>query len=59
MAIDGEGHRTAVVDDDVATQIGFFVELFHKEFVGPSVEFPVDVARGFPIGVESVFGKFD
>ena len=36
-------HRTAVVDNEVATQIGFLFVALSVKFIGFGKEFPVDV----------------
>lgn len=48
-----------MVDQEMATEVGFFLEAFHKEFVCSGIEFPVDVAGGFAHIVQSVLGELD
>lgn len=59
MAFEREQHGTAVVDDDMATEVGLFGKAFDKEFVGTAIELPVDVFGRLAGVVEPMFGKLD
>lgn len=59
MPFEGIEHGAAVVDEDLAAEVGFLFELFDIEAVGASVEAVVDVAGGFAGVVLAVVGEFD
>ena len=52
-----ETHTRALVDDQLAAQVGFFLVAFHEELLGASVQFPVDMTNRLTRVIESVFGK--
>ena len=53
----GEAHARALVDDQLAAQVGLFLVAFHEEFFRAALEFPVDMADGFASVVEAMFGE--
>ena len=48
VPFEGIEHGAAVVDKDLAAEVGFLFELFDVEAVGAAVEAVVDVACGSP-----------
>ena len=50
-------HRSRIVDDDVAAQVGLFFIALDKELLGLGKELPVDMTRAFALVVEPVLGK--
>ena len=54
---DGEAHARTLVDDQLTAQISLFLVTFHKEFLRPAIQFPVDMTNRLSRVVESVFGK--
>ena len=54
-----EEHGGALVDDELASEVGLFLELFNVKAVGAAVETPVDVARALAGVVLAVVGEFD
>ena len=55
----GKAHARTLVDDQLATQVGFFLIAFHEEFLRAAIEFPIDMANRFARVVEAMFGKLD
>ena len=54
----GIGHGRRTVNDQLATQVGFFLVSLDKHLVGPRIKLPVEVLRGLPWIVEAMLGKF-
>ena len=59
MSLEREKHGGRLVDQHEASQISLLLKTLHEEFVGASVEFPVDVFRRFAVVVEAMLGKLD
>ena len=55
----GKTHARALVNDQLATQVGLLLVSFHKEFLGTAIEFPVDMANGFACVVQAMFGELN
>ena len=53
----GKAHAGALVDDQLAAEVGLFLVAFHEELLGAAVEFPVDMTNRLARVVEPVFGK--
>lgn len=58
LTFDGEEHGAAVVDDELAAEVGLLLEAFDEQLVGAGVELPVDVASGLAEGVLPMLGEF-
>ena len=54
-----EEHRGALVDQQLAAQVGLLFKLLYKKLVGATIEVPIDVARRFARVVLPVVGEFD
>ena len=55
----GEAHARALVNDQLAAQIGLLLVAFHEELLRAAIEFPVDMADGFTRVVEAMFGELN
>ena len=55
----GEAHARALVDDQLAAQVGLLLVTLHEEFLGATIEFPVDMADGLACVVEAMLGKLN
>lgn len=59
MVLQRKIHRAALVNHQLATQVGLLFELFDVESVGAAKEVPVDVLGAFAGVVLSIVGEFD
>ena len=57
VPLEREEHGIAMVEEQLATEVGLFFELFDKESVGASEEAPVNMACVFACVVMSVVGE--
>ena len=55
----GEAHARALVDDQLAAQVGLLFVALDEEFLRVAIEFPVDMADGFARVIEAMFGKLN
>ena len=55
----GEEHGAAVVDENLASEVGFLFELFDIQAVGSTIKMPVNVLCVFAGVVLAVVGEFD
>ena len=58
VALEGEEHGTAAVDEELAAEVGFLFELLDIEAVGAAVEAVVDVACGLAGVVLAIVREF-
>lgn len=59
LPLGGQEHGAAMVDHQLATQIGLLLVAFYEQLVGTAVEFPVDIASRLALRVLSMFSKLD
>ncbi len=52
-----EAHAGALVDDQLATEVGLLLVALHEELLGASVEFPVDMTNRLARVVETMLRK--
>ena len=60
LSFDGEKHRSAVVDEELAAQVGLLLELFDIETICAAVEMPVymtDALAGVVLAIVREFGR--
>ena len=55
----GEAHARALVDDQLAAQVGLLFVAFHEELLRAAIEFPVDMADGLARVIKAMFGKLN
>ena len=55
----GEAHARALVDDQLATQVGLLLVTLHEEFLRAAIEFPIDMADRLASIVEAMLGKLN
>ena len=55
----GEAHARALVDDQLAAQVGLFLIALDEELLRAAIEFPVDMADGLARVIEAMFGKLN
>ena len=54
-----EEHGTALVDENLTTEVGFLLELLYVEAVGAPIKMPVDVLGTLTIVVLAVVGELN
>ena len=54
-----EAHAGALVDDQLAAEVGLLLVAFHEELFGATVKFPVDMTNRLARVVEAMFGEFN
>ena len=52
-----KAHARTLVDDQLATQVGFLFVAFHEKFFSTAIQFPVDMTDGFSGIVKPMLGK--
>ena len=55
----GEAHARALVDDQLAAQVGLLLVSFHEELLGAAIEFPVDMTDGFTRVIQAMLGELN
>ena len=55
----GEAHARALVDDQLAAQVGLLLVAFDEELLGAAIEFPVDMTDGLACIIKAMFGKLN
>lgn len=58
LPFDGEEHRGALVDEELAAEVGFFFKLLDIKAVGTAIEAPIDMGGAFAGVVLAIVGKF-
>lgn len=59
LPLGGQEHGAAMVDHQLATEIGLLLVAFYEQLVGTAVELPVDVACRLALRVLPMFSKLD
>ena len=52
-----ETHAGALVDDQLAAEVGLLLVAFHEELLRATIQFPVDMTNRLARVVEPVFGE--
>ena len=55
----GKTHARALVDDQLATQVGLLLVAFHEKLLGTAIEFPVDMADRLACVIQAMFGELN
>ena len=55
----GEAHARALVDDQLAAQVGLLLVTFDEEFLRATIEFPIDMADGLARVIKAMFGELN
>ena len=55
----GEAHARALIDDQLATQVGLLLVALHEELLRAAIQFPVDMADGLTCIIKAMFGKLN
>ena len=55
----GKAHARALVDDQLAAEVGLLLVAFHEELLSATIEFPVDMADGLASVVKAMFGELN
>ena len=55
----GKAHARALVDDQLATQVGLLLVTLHEELLRATIEFPVDMSDGLACVIQAMLGELN